>query len=109
MLLAADGVLRPNHVLAVLASQPGKRAAAPPARAPEPQLEDMGAGVVASADLPPLREARERFDRLYLEEAMRRSGGNVSAAARLAGRNRTDFHALLRRHSLSADHFREDD
>jgi two-component system response regulator GlrR len=61
----------------------------------------------AHAPLPPLKEARDAFERAYLAEALRRSDGNVSAAARLAGRNRTDFHDLLRKHGLSSADFRE--
>lgn len=58
------------------------------------------------APLPPLREAREAFDRAYLEELLRRVGGNVSAAARMAGRNRTDFYELLHRYTLNPVDFR---
>ena len=34
------------------------------------------------------------------------TGGNVSQAARLAKRNRTDFYKLLARHQLSSDEFK---
>ncbi len=51
--------------------------------------------------LPPLKVARDAFERAYLAEALRRSQGNVTAAAKLAGRNRSDFYDLLRRHGLS--------
>jgi two-component system response regulator GlrR len=50
--------------------------------------------------LPPLKEARDAFERAYLTEVLRRASGNVTAAARVAGRNRTDFYDLLRRHSI---------
>ena len=50
---------------------------------------------------PPLREARDAFEKAYLEAVLARSNGNVSAAAKLAERNRTDFYDLLRRHGLS--------
>jgi len=58
------------------------------------------------ATLPPLRDAREALDRAYLEELLRRVGGNVSAAARIAGRNRTDFYELLHRYDLDPAKFR---
>jgi two-component system response regulator GlrR len=42
-----------------------------------------------------------------MEELMKRAGGNVSAAARMAGRNRTDFHALLKRFGITGADFRD--
>jgi DNA-binding NtrC family response regulator len=47
--------------------------------------------------LEPLSEARSRFERGYVEEALRRAGGNLSAAARIAGIDRSNFRRLLRR------------
>jgi two-component system response regulator GlrR len=96
-LLASDGVVRPGHVNAVMARDASSAAPLPPLLA-----TPMAEGVV-----PTLREARESFDRAYLEEVLRRAEGNVSAAARMAARNRTDFHALLKRHGLSGSDFRE--
>ena len=63
--------------------------------------------LLSAPELPPLREARERFDRAYMEELLKRVGGNVSAAARIAGRNRTDFHALMKRLGLSGSDYRD--
>jgi two-component system, NtrC family, response regulator GlrR len=107
-LLTSDGVLRPAHVLAVL-SRRRAPAGEPGAEAP-PAPPGIGAVPSAALDLldalPPLREAREAFDRAYLQEVLRRCGGNVSAAAKLAGRNRTDFHELLRRHEIVAADYR---
>jgi two-component system, NtrC family, response regulator GlrR len=51
---------------------------------------------------PPLREAREAFEGAYLDMVLQRTSGNVSAAAKLAGRNRTDFYDLMRRHGRSS-------
>jgi two-component system, NtrC family, response regulator GlrR len=107
-LLSTDGVLRPAHVLAVLPRRSGEPPASP---AGAPQSAPLAPRVAQALDpetpLPPLREARETFDRAYLEEALRRSGGNVSAAAKMSGRNRTDFHDLLRRYQIDANRFRE--
>lgn len=58
------------------------------------------------SEIPPLAEARDRFEREYLEELLRITGGNVSSAARLAGRNRTEFYKLLKRHHLEPEMFR---
>jgi two-component system, NtrC family, response regulator GlrR len=54
----------------------------------------------------PLAEARDRFEREYLEELLQITAGNVSSAARLAGRNRTEFYKLLKRHHLEPELFR---
>ena len=35
------------------------------------------------------------------------TGGNVSQAARLAKRNRTDFYKLLARHQLTPEEFKQ--
>ncbi len=107
-LLGADGVLRPHHVRTVLpqgTTSEDKRLSRSAQVTPGPErildVSDFG------ASLPPMREAREAFDRAYLEAALRRCGGNVSAAAKVSGRNRTDFHELLRRHELNAAEFRQ--
>ena len=62
----------------------------------------------ASRPIPSLREARDAFERAYLELVLTRTGGNVTQAARAAGRNRTDFYDLLRRHGLSPSTFKGD-
>ncbi|MDN5939155.1 MAG: sigma 54-interacting transcriptional regulator [Salinisphaera sp.] len=51
-------------------------------------------------------DARADFSRTYLTQLLRISDGNVSAAARMAGRNRTDFYKLLARHELEAGDFK---
>jgi two-component system response regulator GlrR len=39
----------------------------------------------------------------YLQQTLKLAEGNVSRAARLAGRNRTDFYKLMRRYGLRPD------
>jgi two-component system response regulator GlrR len=56
--------------------------------------------------LPSFDEARDEFTRNYLVQILQITGGNVSQAARLAKRNRTDFYKLLGRHQLSPDDFK---
>ena len=56
--------------------------------------------------LPSFTEARDEFTRNYLSRLLQITGGNVSAAARLAKRNRTDFYKLLSRHSLVPERFK---
>ena len=59
--------------------------------------------------MPTLDEAKHAFERRYLAGLLRATNGNVSGAARLAGRNRTEFYNLLARHSLEPEHFRSRD
>jgi two-component system response regulator GlrR len=57
--------------------------------------------------LPSFDEARDEFTRSYLSQILQITGGNVSQAARLAKRNRTDFYKLLGRHLLVPDDFKD--
>jgi two-component system response regulator GlrR len=59
------------------------------------------------AKLPSFDEARDEFTRSYLSQILQITGGNVSQAARLAKRNRTDFYKLLGRHQLMPDDFKD--
>jgi len=51
-------------------------------------------------------DARDEFTRNYLSQILQITMGNVSQAARLAKRNRTDFYKLLARHDLNPDAFK---
>jgi two-component system response regulator GlrR len=51
-------------------------------------------------------DARDEFTRNYLSQILQITTGNVSQAARLAKRNRTDFYKLLARHDLNPDAFK---
>ena len=51
-------------------------------------------------------EARRKFERDYLAQLMRMTEGNVTQAARLAKRNRTEFYKLLQRHQLDPKLFK---
>lgn len=57
--------------------------------------------------LPSFQEARDQFERDYLAKLLKLTDGNVSQAAKIAQRNRTDFYKLLNRHHLTADAFRD--
>ncbi len=48
----------------------------------------------------PLAEARRQFEQQYLIQLLQTTRGNVSQAARMAHRNRTDFYKLLNRHHI---------
>jgi two-component system response regulator GlrR len=62
---------------------------------------------VGPSRLPSFDEARDEFTRNYLSQILQITQGNVSQAARLAKRNRTDFYKLLARHALSPDEFKQ--
>jgi len=57
--------------------------------------------------LPTFVEARNQFELNYLRKLLQMTKGNVTNAARLAGRNRTEFYKLLSRHELDASDFKE--
>lgn len=48
--------------------------------------------------LPTFAEARNQFELNYLRKLLQITKGNVTHAARMAGRNRTEFYKLLSRH-----------
>ncbi|HKO88599.1 MAG TPA: sigma 54-interacting transcriptional regulator [Burkholderiales bacterium] len=54
----------------------------------------------------PLDEAKRAFERDYLIRILRITSGNVTQAARLARRNRTEFYKLLDRHQLQPGMFK---
>jgi two-component system response regulator GlrR len=51
-------------------------------------------------NIPSFSDARRQFEQEYLVRLMKITGGNVTHAARIAGRNRTEFYKLLRRHHI---------
>ncbi|MES2484055.1 MAG: sigma 54-interacting transcriptional regulator [Pseudomonadota bacterium] len=53
-------------------------------------------------------EAKQRFERDYLVGLLKLTDGNVADAARLAGRNRTEFYRLLQKNELTPGHFKGD-
>jgi two-component system, NtrC family, response regulator GlrR len=59
-----------------------------------------------SSNLLPLDQARSDFTRTYLRRILELARGNISRAARLAGRNRTDFYKLMSRHGIDPAEFK---
>ena len=57
--------------------------------------------------LVPFEEARRTFERDYLVRLLKITGGNVTQAAAMAKRNRTEFYKLLQRHHLEPGMFKE--
>jgi two-component system response regulator GlrR len=58
-------------------------------------------------DVVPFADARRQFEFDYLVGLLQMTRGNVTQAARLAGRNRTEFYKLLHRHSLDPAQFKD--
>jgi two-component system response regulator GlrR len=65
-----------------------------------------GATSPETDDLPLLRDARDSFEKDYLVELLELNNGNVSQAAKMAGKYRADFYVLLRKHGLNPMDFR---
>ncbi len=59
--------------------------------------------------LPPLAEAQQEFEQEYLIRLLQITEGNVTRAAKIAKRNRTEFYKLLNKHHLEAAVFRPTD
>ncbi len=58
-------------------------------------------------EIVPFAEARASFERDYLTRVLRITNGNVTQAARLAQRNRTEFYKLLNKHHLAPSVFKQ--
>ena len=70
-------------------------------------LPTVGASAsIEDPALAPLDQARRAFERDYLVRILKITEGNVTCAARLAGRNRTEFYRLLERHALQPSTFK---
>ncbi len=63
---------------------------------------------VPSVEVQTYAEAKRRFEREYLVDLLKMTDGNVADAARLAGRNRTEFYRLLQKNDLTPGLFKGD-
>jgi two-component system response regulator GlrR len=57
--------------------------------------------IVPQQAMKSLKEARDAFEKAYLIHLLELCQGNVSEAAKLAGKHRTDFYDILKRHDLN--------
>lgn len=55
---------------------------------------------------PTYRDAKRQFELRYAAECLARAQGNVSKAARIAGKDRRDFYDLLKRTGINPEDFR---
>lgn len=66
-------------------------------------------GVVSQEPLKPLKDAKNAFEKSYLIYLLEICKGNISRAAKLAGKYRADFYDLLRKHNLNISDFKKSD
>jgi two-component system response regulator GlrR len=64
-------------------------------------------GVISEEPLKPLKEARDAYEKGYLVHLLEICSGNVSKAAKLAGKYRADFYDLLRKHNLKSEDYKK--
>jgi two-component system response regulator GlrR len=64
-------------------------------------------GVVSGQPLRPLKEAKDAYEKGYLIYLLEICEGNVTKAAKLAGKYRADFYDLLRKHNLKSEDFKK--
>jgi two-component system response regulator GlrR len=55
----------------------------------------------------PLKEAKESYEKTYLINLLQMCQGNVSQAAKMAGKYRADFYDLLKKHGLKSEGFKK--
>ncbi|WP_144394970.1 sigma 54-interacting transcriptional regulator [Pleionea sediminis] len=53
----------------------------------------------------PLTEAKQAFERNYVKQLLKQTNGSIPDAAKLAGRNRSDFYKIVKRHNIDTNHF----
>ena len=53
-----------------------------------------------------LTDAKKDFERKYVEDLLRSTQGSITEAARLAGRNRSDFYKIVQRHGVDVERFK---
>ena len=63
---------------------------------------------VEQGELKPLKEAKNEFEKKYISNLISLTRGNVSKASRLAGKYRSDFYGLLKKHNLKIADFKSD-
>jgi two-component system response regulator GlrR len=60
-----------------------------------------------SESLKPFKEAKDAFEEKYLRNLLEICQGNVSQAAKMAGKYRADFYELVKKHSLNLAEFKK--
>ena len=89
-------------------AEPAPRRDAPrdPAGWLRTEAESRGFPAADAGDLT-LEEAVRRFERVFVDDLLRRTGGNVARAARAAGISRPNFHRKMRALGMDAGPYRK--
>jgi two-component system, NtrC family, response regulator GlrR len=79
--------------------------------APQTSQQDSGPqmDIALKGPVRSYKEARYQFERDYLMRLLELCGGKASEAAKLAGKCRTDFYELLRKHEIKIENFKPTD
>jgi two-component system response regulator GlrR len=64
-------------------------------------------GSLSNGPLKPLKEARDDYEKNYIIQLLEICNGNVSKAAKMAGKYRADFYDLLKKHNLKIENFKK--
>lgn len=97
-LVHREWLLATGPVIEITAIESATGCAAPPTIVPE-------------SDQPTFKEAKARavadFERTYMSRLLARTAGNMTLAAQLAGKDRSDLGKLLKKHGLARHVFRD--
>jgi two-component system response regulator GlrR len=64
-------------------------------------------GAFPNEPLKPLKEARDEYEKNYLIQLLEICKGNVSVAAKMAGKYRADFYDLVKKHNINISDFKK--
>ena len=64
-------------------------------------------GIISPEQFKPLKEARDAYEKSYLIHVLEICKGNVTQAAKLSGKYRSDFYDLLKKHNLNTEDFKK--
>ena len=70
------------------------------------ELPDKAECAAAASFRAAKAEAIALFERRYLDSLLAQTGGNITAAARIAGKERRAFAKLAKKHGIDRDHYR---
>ncbi len=56
-------------------------------------------------DVLSLTDAKQAFEKNYVKQLLKQTNGSIPDAAKLAGRNRSDFYKIVKRHNIEAEHY----